>query len=568
MGTADESRGEEGTVTAGGPAGHSATLQDYLHVVRRRKWVILMAIVLVPLAAVAFSLRQKAVYQASASVFLSNQDFASALAGVPAPSSSGASDTTAAQTQAVLARVPQIAQRVVTVLHLPLSPQGFLAQSSVSSASNADILTFTVTGSNVGFVPRMATEYARQYTLYRRKLDTAALESARKGVQRRIDQLKAAHAGSGPLYADLVEKEQQLRTFETLQTSNAYVVQTPTGAAKISPRPKRNAILGLVLGIVLGLGLAFLWEALDTRVRSVQEIGDRLGGVPLLARVPEPSKKLRARNRLVMLEHPASIQAETFRMLRTNLDFATLDRDVRAIMVTSAVQQEGKSTTIANLGVALARAGRRVILVDLDLRRPFLNKLFRIEGPGVTEVALGQVPLEEALAAVAIADPDPRQARRKRNLNGNGSGDGIAKYVKGVLEVLPSGPIPPDPGEFVGTQALAEILEQLRKRADIVLIDAPPVLHVGDAITLSAKVDAVVVVTRMKVVRRQMLGELGRQLSAVRTPVLGFVVTGTKEEQGYGEGYGYEYGYGYGHGHYYPRQFEPGEKSAQARQET
>jgi len=269
-----------------------------------------------------------------------------------------------------------------------------------------------------------------------------------------------------------------------------------------------------------------------------------------------------------MLEQPTSVQAETFRMFRTNLDFATLDRDVHAIMVTSAVEQEGKSTTIANLAVALARAGRRVILVDLDLRRPFLDKLFRIDGPGVTQVALGQVTLEKALASVAIVDPDPRQARRKRSVNGDGTGDGITKYVKGVLEVLPSGPIPPDPGEFVGTRALAEILEQLRTRADIVLIDAPPVLHVGDAILLSAKVDAVVVVTRMKVIRRQMLGELARQLASVRTPVLGFVVTGTKEEQGYGDSYGYQYGYGYGYGHYYPRQYEPGDRPAQARQET
>jgi len=550
-----------------GQGDHAAELRDYLHIVRRRKWIILTAVVLVPAVAVGLSLRQKPVYQASASVYLSNQDLASAIAGVSSPGGSPAADP-GAQTQAIIARVPQIAQQVVTALQLALSPQGFLSQSSVSSATNSNILTFTVTGGEAGLVPRMAAEYAKQYTLYRRKLDTASLESARKTLQRGIDKLRAEHAGSAALYADLIEKEQQLRTFEVLQTSNAYVLQTPTGASQISPRPKRNGIIGLVLGIVLGVGLAFLWEALDTRVRSVQEIGERLGGLPLLARLPEPSKRMRGRNQLVMLEQPTSVQAETFRMFRTNLDFATLDRDVHAIMVTSAVEQEGKSTTIANLAVALARAGRRVILVDLDLRRPFLDKLFRIDGPGVTQVALGQVTLEEALATVAIVDPDPRQARRKRVFNGNGTGDGVTKYVKGVLEVLPSGPIPPDPGEFVGTRALAEILEQLRTRADILLIDAPPVLHVGDAILLSAKVDAVVVVTRMKVIRRQMLGELARQLASVRTPVLGFVVTGTKEEQGYGDSYGYQYGYGYGYGHYYPRQSEPGERPAQARQET
>jgi Mrp family chromosome partitioning ATPase len=110
-----------------------------------------------------------------------------------------------------------------------------------------------------------------------------------------------------------------------------------------------------------------------------------------------------------------------------------------------------------------------------------------------------------------------------------------------VLQVLPTGPIPPDPGEFVNTQALSEILADLRSRFDVVLIDAPPALRVGDAMTLSQKVDGVVVVARMKVVRRQMLTELARQLGAMPTPVLGFVVTASGEEEGYGYGYGYSY---------------------------
>ena len=290
-------------------------------------------------------------------------------------------------------------------------------------------------------------------------------------------------------------------------------------------------------------------------MRSAQEIGERLGGLPLLARVATPSKKLRAENHLVMLDDPTGVQAETFRMLRTNLDFVTLDRDVRTIMVTSAVEQEGKSTTIANLAVALARAGQRVVLVDLDLRRPFLDKFFGLTGPGITQVALGHASLDEALARVAVADPDPRPARRTRQLNlnaggnghGNGNGNGLSKSVKGVLEVLPAGPIPPDPGEFVGRPALSEILAHLRERADIVLIDSPPVLHVGDAMTLSTKVDGIMLVTRMKVVRRHTLSELARQLATVPSPVLGFVVTGAGEEEGYG------YGYGYGYGHSYAR---------------
>ena len=176
-----------------------------------------------------------------------------------------------------------------------------------------------------------------------------------------------------------------------------------------------------------------------------------------------------------------------------------------------------------------------------------------------------------------MADPDPRLARGGRQLNlnaggnghangnGNGNGNGAAKTVKGVLEVLPAGPIPPDPGEFVGRPVLSEILAHLRERADVVLIDSPPMLPVGDAMTLSTKVDGIMLVTRMKIVRRHTLSELARQLSTVPSPVLGFVVTGAGEEEGYGYGYG---GYGYGYGHSYARPYEQSEKAEHARSET
>ena len=124
--------------------------------------------------------------------------------------------------------------------------------------------------------------------------------------------------------------------------------------------------------------------------------------------------------------------------------------------------------------------------------------------------------------------------------------------MRGALDVLPSGPIPPDPGEFVGTARLAEILEHIRAHADVVLVDAPPLLHVGDGLTLSAKVDAVLVVTRMEMMRRPILGELERLLETMPANKLGFVVTGAEEEEGYGYGYG---GYHY-HRAYGPRQKE------------
>ncbi len=407
-----EGKGNVGTGTEGAQA---ATLRDYLNVARRRKWIIVAAVVLVPLAAIAYSLHQPKLYQASAQVLLSSQNLAAELTGTQTGTSA---PDRVAQTQADLAGTPAVA--ALTLHRVPgsgLTPAGFLGAATVSTATNADLLTFGVSNRDPVLAQKLVNAYASAYTLYRRELDTSAIKHALTGVDKRIAQLARANGTKSALYASLVERQQTLETMQALQTSNASVVKEADGASQTQPRTKRNAILGLMLGLVLGLGLAFLRESLDTRVRSAEEIAERLGGLPLLARVPEPDKKLRAERRLVMLRNSSGTQAETFRMLRTNLEFATLGRDVRTIMITSAVEQEGKSTTIANLAIALARAGKRVVLVDLDLRRPFLDKFFDLGGPGVTQVALGHATLERALVPLAVGGSAVLAARS----NGNGT---------------------------------------------------------------------------------------------------------------------------------------------------
>ncbi|MCA1682723.1 MAG: P-loop NTPase [Actinobacteria bacterium] len=338
------------------------------------------------------------------------------------------------------------------------------------------------------------------------------------GIPRRSSPLYAT-------YASLVDKLEQLRTAEALQSPKALFAQEAGSAVQTQPKPKRNAVLGLGLGLILGIGLALLSHLLDTRVRSADDIRERLG-LPLLARIPEPPRRLQAGNEVVMLADPDSMHSEAFRMLRTNLEFVNLERRARSIMLTSAVEQEGKSTTAVNLAVAFARAGHRVALVDLDLRRPMLARVFGLEGrPGLTDVVLGDATLERAIASIAVT---PRSAGA--SAGGNGSRHGVA----GILEVLPSGRLPPDPGELVASAALDGILASLSDRAELVLIDAPPLLHVGDAMALSAKVDAMVIVARLNVLRQPMLHEVRRLLDSSPATALGFVVTGAELEAGYG----------------------------------
>jgi capsular exopolysaccharide synthesis family protein len=281
-------------------------------------------------------------------------------------------------------------------------------------------------------------------------------------------------------------------------------------------------VLGLGLGIFLGIGLAFLWHALDTRVRSGEQVGEALG-LPLLARIPAPPRRLRRSGSIAMIDDPGSVQSEAFRVLRTNLEFVNINHAAHTVMFTSAVEQEGKSTTVVNTGVAFARAGKRVALVDLDLRRPMIDRMFGLEDkPGITDVALGHADLDEAIASIALTEG-------ARSADGNGN----PSLLDGMLEVVTSGPIPPNPGEFMSSVRLSEILHELRDRADLVLIDTAPILRVGDAMALSPQVDGIVVLARLNLLRRPLLRDLHRRLDATPTPKLGFVVTGAESEAGY-----------------------------------
>ena len=199
-------------------------------------------------------------------------------------------------------------------------------------------------------------------------------------------------------------------------------------------------------------------NALDTRIRTAEDVQEAVG-LPLLSRIPAPKKSQRKKQELATLSDAPGYHAESYRKLRTNLDFANLRPQAQVIVITSAIPREGKTTTTANLAVALARAGRRVALVDLDLRKPMIAPYFGLDNRiGITDVALGHATLPDALTRIAVTQRKPNGGGLGTPQNGNGS----AEHLTGLLEVLPSGTIPPDPADFMSSPRLAEILSQLR----------------------------------------------------------------------------------------------------------
>ncbi|MDQ3671857.1 MAG: AAA family ATPase [Actinomycetota bacterium] len=507
------------------------SLNEYLAVLRRRRWVALVPVLLIPIVAFVQAYQQPKVYGSTAEVLLSRDDLGSVLAGTTNADIYTDADRFA-QTQASLARVSEVAERAIARANATMRPAQLLASSSVTPRGNADLLTFTVKSSDPVLSGRLATAYAEAFSQYRLELDTANLANARTDLLRNLGELRKQGATDSPLYRQLAQKAQELRTLELLKTKPRVVNEAGDGV-QVAPTPRRSAMLGLGVGLLLGLAAAFLWEALDRRVRDESEI-QRMLGLPLLARLPAP-RQVAGQDRLAMLDGPSEGEAEAVRRLRSNVELANLDVNAKVIMVTSSVSGEGKSVTVANLAVALARSGRRVVLVDLDLRKPAVGRLMGVGyRAGLTDVAIDRVSLERALVPVRLDAAEPiKLASRARDRSAEEPAS-VGPDAAGQLWILPAGFLPANPGELVGTRAVANILDELRKEADFVLVDAPPLLAVSDALTLSTRVDALLVVVRLGIVDRPMLRELARQLDVSPARKLGFVLAGGTVPEAYG----------------------------------
>lgn len=212
-------------------------------------------------------------------------------------------------------------------------------------------------------------------------------------------------------------------------------------------------------------------------------------------------KGFNGRESLITHSHPRSAVAEAYRQLRTNIQFASLDRPLHTLLVTSTGPEEGKSTTLANLAITLAQTGSSVILVDCDLRRPSLHELFGVAStPGLTNLVLDSPHQEIPLLESGVPS----------------------------LRLLPSGPLPPNPSELLGSQRMGEIIQQLKSQADYVLFDSPPIVAVTDAAVLATKSDGVLLVIRAGKTKREMAQKAKALLDRVNANFLGVVLNNVK----------------------------------------
>jgi receptor protein-tyrosine kinase len=295
-------------------------------------------------------------------------------------------------------------------------------------------------------------------------------------------------------------------------------------------------LFGALVGLLVGLGLIFLSERLDRRIREAPEL-ERAYGVPLLGAVPESHAY-----EVAGVEPMPGSEAEAFALLRARLRYFNVDREVRTLLMSSAMPGEGKTTVALNLAIAEAVAAHsNVILLEADLRRPNLAKRLRIPTtPGLAEIVSHNATLEAALQEVTIP----------RHFDENGASP--------KFHIITAGAVPPNPAELVESRAMVELLSTLAERFDLVVIDSPPTSVVSDAIPLMRLVSGVVVVSRVDTTTRDGARQLREQLIKLRASTLGVVANAMPVgRRGY---YGYGYGYSdYRSGYYLDGQTEQSE---------
>lgn len=367
---------------------------------------------------------------------------------------------------------------------------------------------------------REALEQERNLSALLSEARAEAFEVEKKKLE--LDRLKGESENTKRQYDSVFKRLKDIELSGLLRTSNVRVLDAARPSlAPIRPNVPQGILMGLVAGLVLGIGLALLLDFLDTSVMTQHDIEDRLG-LTFLGFVPSIDETAPGSKDLHIHREPKSLIAECTRSIRTNLLFMSPDKPFRRMLVTSSGPQEGKSTTVINLAIAMAQSGSKVLIVDTDMRRPRLHKAFGVPNDvGVSSLVVGEGRIEDAIKTTD---------------------------VPGVY-VLPCGPVPPNPAELQHTRAFSELLEELSRRFDKVILDSPPVGAVADAVVLATQVDGVVVVLKAGLTNADVALRTVRTLRDVKANIYGGILNDVNlKHSKYGDyyyGYAYKY-YGYG----------------------
>jgi succinoglycan biosynthesis transport protein ExoP len=506
-----------------------SNLREYLQSLRRRQWLIILVTLGFVGLSLAYSLLTTPVYRATANLLLTPQLSTTLLQAnnanapvvtVDVPTSSQVIESTSVQSY-VEKKIPNV------------------PPVSVSEIGTTDVVQVSVDSTSPKLAARAADAYANAYIHLQQSQTVDTINTA---VQLLTTHLNTVNATIAPLQAEAAQTstvagtalstqlqglQEQAVTLQNEISNDEFAANQASGGGQVvsnaavpskpvKPKTAEYAILAGFLGLAIGVGLALTLEFFDDGIRTKDDLELVGDNYPVLSLIPEivdwrdPHAQY-----LVSRSSPSSVPAEAYRSLRTSIQFLGLDRSIKTVQFTSPSAGEGKTTTLANVAVAIAQAGQRVVVVCCDLRRPRLHQYFDMSNQiGFTSVLLGEATLREALQPVP-------------GLEG--------------LQILASGQIPPNPSELLSSTRTAELLASLADYADIVLIDSPPVLPVTDAVVLAGRVDAVVVVAAAGRTTQTQLSRALEVLGRVAAPIAGLVLNRASESVSFAY---YRYAYG------------------------
>jgi polysaccharide biosynthesis transport protein len=486
-------------------------IQQYLAVTRSRKWLIISVTALVLIVALAFSYQQKPIYESEAQVLVK-----------PLAQNTEQTDFEALnlETEVLIATSPAVAQLAADETGTTNGGE-LLRGLEVSSAQDTEVLLFRYSHSDPQVAQERAQAFAQAYVDHRTETAKGNLDDSAQAIQttivslnEQVRALKEQIAATGdPIEQENLQAQadgynsqislERLKLLNIISQGNQdlgevlYPGYLPTRPS--SPNHSKTGAIALLAGLALGVGAAFLKERLDDRLDGRAGL-ESIFGASVLAVVPRSSQWRKASEAYLATESdPHSVVSEAYRTLRTGLLFAASQREIKTVLITSAQAGEGKTATTANLGVVLAQAGKRVIIVSADLRKPRLNNFFSTRAPkGLTNVLAGECRATEALVPVSAAASN--------------------------LRLLPSGPIPGNPAELLGSEAMRKLIAELRGAADFILIDVAPILAVADGMTLAPMVDSVLFIADAGQATGGGIQQARSQLDQVNARVVGAVL--------------------------------------------
>lgn len=525
----------------------SQELRRYVGLLLRWWWLIILCALLGGGAAYATGLRTVPMYRATVKLLAQK-------GGISSDPTSIYYNERQALPQSQLMTGRPVMQAVIEHLGLSMSPESLADMVKTQLVPEAGLIDLSVTDVDPVRAALIANSVAEAFIAYIQAIQQERYTDYLTSVKGQMDEMAALMdetmvaintlglpitdqeqsevarlqtilAGYRNTYAMLSNNYEQMRLTAAMSADNMIIFEAAQEPRlPLDEHRNRDILLGAATGAMLAVGIAFLIDYLDDTIKTPADVREELG-LDTLGAIGQFGDD---DDELVVISQPRSPTAEAYRALRTNVRFSSVDRPLRTVLVTSACTSEGKSVTVANLATAMAQAGLRVAAVDADLRRPRLRTLFALEQTGGLTQAL---------------------------LHGNVDGNLCYAQQMSELSVLPSGELPPNPAELLGSRSMQKVLADLKEQTDLVLIDSPPLLPVADGYVLAPSVDGVILVVEAGKTRRSDARRAVENLRQVQANVLGVVLNAVPNRK---SGYYYYHHYSYYYDDHYGQDGQQG----------